>query len=98
MNPQILNSHLRPSSFWKAHHASDAFVGTLVFLLGIAVEEGIHLWRTSQPHVVRVLWTGGEVQTNFIASSKLQIKFPMSFEVGVSEDGVLVWREKGGKP
>jgi len=92
---KILNSPLRPPSafaFWTAHHSRDVFGGLLVFLVGVAVDQTLAHFREHKPLTVR--WTNGEMQTNYARPTSVPSRMPLKFEIGVAEDGRLVWRAR----
>lgn len=93
MNAEETQSALRkPYKPYKPHPRHHFITGILVFLLGVGVNEVLNYSRASKPK--RVLWSNGEMQTNFHAEAFSKVAGVRQFEVGVSEDGLVVWRPK----
>ncbi len=94
-NQEILESPLRPDSpygFWEPHHLRHLVSGCIVFTAGVIVTEVIAHLRDHRPQTVR--WQTGELQTNYARPRNVPGTMPFSFEIGVSDDGRIVWREK----
>src|SRR5206468_2079627 len=89
MNGKIQNSPIRPVRSLQPHHIRHLVSGTLVFLLGIAANELITYVRLHSPRKVR--WSSTGAQHNYILPSGLPLT-NAQFELGLSEDGYLVWR------
>ena len=89
MNGKILNSPIRPTKTFQAHHIRHLISGTLVFLLGIAANEALMLWRKHSPKKVR--WSESEIQKDYTVPSGLP-PTNVQVDVGITEDGSFVWR------
>lgn len=78
---QIANSQIRPETTIKPHHIRHLISGTLVFLLGVAVNEGLVYYRkTHEPPLVMRLGIPPVPQgTNTL------------FLLGVDKDGKAAW-------
>ena len=91
MNGKILNSPVRPPrNTLQPHHVRHIISGTLVFLLGIAANEGLMHLRRHWPRHVR--WTSTEQKDYVIPAG-----FPPTnilVETGIAEDGTVVWRPR----
>lgn len=73
----------------QPHHIRHLLSGTLVFFLGVAVNESMILYRRSLPKIVR--WSKTETQTNFHLPRGLPPE-DAALDMGVTEDGTIVWR------
>jgi hypothetical protein len=92
MNGKILNSPVRPSkNTLKPHHIRHIISGTLVFILGIAANEGLTYLRRHGPRHVR--WTSNEMQVNYLIPGGLP-PTNIQVETGIAEDGTVVWRPR----
>ena len=91
MNGKILNSPVRPpKNTLQPHHIRHIISGTLVFLLGIAANEGLMHLRRHWPRHVR--WTSTE-QKDYVTPVGLP-PTNVLVETGIAEDGTVVWRPR----
>jgi hypothetical protein len=63
--------------------------GTLVFLLGILVNEAILYARKHSPRNVR--WSATEFQKDYVTPGSLPAP-GVQVDIGITEDGCYVWR------
>jgi hypothetical protein len=91
MKGKIQNSLIRPPRTFQPHHIRHIVSGTLVFLLGIAANEGLMYARRHWPKTVR--WSPNEIQTNYLVPGGLP-PANVPVDVGMSEDGLFVWRPR----
>lgn len=78
----------------KSHHWRHIISGTVVFFLGVLVNEGIHHMRFTWPH--KVVWPGARVQEGF-RLSYTPIPIPGSndvVEIGFVDNGAVIWRRR----
>jgi hypothetical protein len=91
MNGKILNSPVRPpKNTLQPHHIRHIISGTLVFLLGIAANEGLMHLRRHWPRHVR--WNSTE-QRDYVIPGGLP-PTNVLVETGIAEDGTVVWRQR----
>ncbi len=95
MNGKIQNSPVRPPKTIQPHHIRHMITGTLVFVLGIAANEGITYVRAHWPRHVR--WSPAETQHDYLVPNGLP-GTNMQVEMGIAEDGTVVWRVRGQQP
>jgi hypothetical protein len=65
--------------------------GTLVFLLGIAANEALMAARRHWPK--RVRWNATEIQRDYAIPAGLPTT-NVPVEIGIAEDGTVVWRPR----
>jgi hypothetical protein len=91
---QIQNSQIRPQKTLQPHHIRHFISGTLVFFLGIGANEGLMYLRRHWPKKVR--WATTEIQNDYSIPAGLP-PTNVQVDVGISEDGALVWRPRKDK-
>ena len=69
--------------------------GTLVFLLGILVNEAIVYARKHSPRTVR--WSATEFQKDYVIAGSLPAP-NVQVDIGMTEDGYYVWRPHKESP
>ena len=89
MSVQILNSPILPQKTFQPHHYRHLISGTLVFILGILVNEAIVYARKHSPKAVR--WSATEFQKDYVIPSTLPAPH-VQVDIGITEDGYYVWR------
>lgn len=88
---EILESPLKPESFFKPHHCRHIISGTFVFLFGIAADQGLHELRLRRPH--SVIWAKS-VDNNHVRVVRALPTNQTVIEFGVADDGTVVWKMK----
>ena len=73
----------------QPHHIRHMISGSLVFLLGVGVNELIVHVRRHWPKTVR--WSATEIQTNYTLPTGLP-PTSVQVDIGITEDGFYVWR------
>jgi hypothetical protein len=91
---KIHNSPLQPTRTFQPHHIRHMVSGTLVFLLGIAANEGLMHMRRHWPRSVR--WSPTEIQTDYTMPEGLP-PTNVLVDIGITEDGFYVWRPQRSK-
>lgn len=88
---EIQNSQIRPDTFMKAHHLRHLISGTIVFTMGVAVNEGLVKLRhhCAQP----VIWIGEAQTGQYVPPDRLP-GTNATCQFGVRADGTVVWRVK----
>src|ERR1051326_2596946 len=71
------------------HHYRHIISGTLVFILGILVNEAIVYVRKHSPKAVR--WSATEFQKDYVIPGSLPAP-NVQVDIGLTEDGYYVWR------
>jgi len=91
MDAKILNSPMRPPKTFQPHHIRHMISGTVVFLLGIGVNELVVHLRKHSPKAVR--WSPIEIQRDYTIPSGLP-PTNVQVDIGITEDGFYVWRPR----
>ena len=88
---KISNYPTRTPKTLQPHHIRHMISGTLVFLLGVGVNELLLHLRRHSPKTVR--WSSNEIQKDYTMPLGLP---PTNVEVdiGITEDGFYVWRPR----
>src|SRR6266850_8313193 len=88
---KIQNSPIRPPRTLQPHHIRHMVSGTLVFMLGVAVNEGLIHLRKRWPRTVR--WSATEIQKDYVPPGGLP-PTNVQVDMGLTEDGAFVWRPR----
>ena len=89
MGVKISNYPTRTPKTLQPHHIRHIISGTLVFLLGVGVNELLLHLRRHSPKTVR--WSAAEIQTDYALPNGLP-PTNVQVDLGITDDGFYVWR------
>ena len=89
MGVKISNYPTRTPKTLQPHHIRHLISGTLVFLLGVGVNELLLHLRRHLPRTVR--WSSTEIQKDYAMPSGLP-PTNVQVDIGITDDGFYVWR------
>ena len=89
MGVKISNYPTRTPKTLQPHHIRHMISGTLVFLMGVGVNEGLLHLRRHWPKTVR--WSANEIQSDYTLPNGLP-PTNVQVDLGITDDGYYVWR------